>query len=208
MTQKSVILIGYSGHAYVAAGIFRSAGRLVTHYCDNTVKQYNPFGLEYLGTETSAEAMAAFAIQDFFIAIGNNSIRCNIAAALGQKKVIPINALHTAAIIDPSAAIATSGVMIAARAVINPLVTIHEGVICNTGCIIEHECNVAAFAHIGPGAVLCGNVQVGRNTFVGAGAVVRQGISIGSNVMIGAGAVVIKDVPDAATVVGNPARMR
>ncbi|HAO47433.1 MAG TPA: hypothetical protein DCQ97_10945, partial [Chitinophagaceae bacterium] len=65
--------------------------------------------------------------------------------------------------------------MIAAQATINPLARIGKGAICNTGCIVEHECVVGDFAHIGPGAVLCGNVSVGEGSFVGANAVVRQG---------------------------------
>jgi acetyltransferase-like isoleucine patch superfamily enzyme len=96
--------------------------------------------------------------------------------------------------------------MIAANATINPLASIATGAICNTGCIIEHECVVGEFAHIGPGAVLCGNVKVGAGSFVGANAVIRQGITIGNNAMIGAGAVVVKDVPDNVTVMGIPAK--
>ncbi|HPN57619.1 MAG TPA: DapH/DapD/GlmU-related protein, partial [Chitinophagaceae bacterium] len=71
---------------------------------------------------------------------------------------------------------------------------------------IDHECIIGDFTHIAPGAVLCGNVKVGRNTFIGANSVIRQGIIIGDNVTIGAGTVVVKDVPDGATVVGNPAK--
>ena len=66
---------------------------------------------------------------------------------------------------------------------------------------------IGDFSHIAPGAVLCGNVKVGRKSFIGAGAVIRQGIIIGDNVMVGAGAVVIRDVPDNTTVVGNPQRV-
>ena len=42
---------------------------------------------------------------------------------------------------------------------------------------------------------------------VGAGAVLLPGIRVGARAMVGAGAVVIRDVPDGATVVGNPARI-
>jgi acetyltransferase-like isoleucine patch superfamily enzyme len=80
-------------------------------------------------------------------------------------------------------------------------------VICNTGCIIEHECIIGDFVHIAPGAVLCGNVSIGNGTFVGANSVIRQGISIGKNVTIGAGTVVTKDVPDQCRVAGNPQRL-
>jgi acetyltransferase-like isoleucine patch superfamily enzyme len=42
---------------------------------------------------------------------------------------------------------------------------------------------------------------------VGAGAVILPGVRIGRRAVVGAGAVVTKDVPDGATVVGNPARI-
>jgi sugar O-acyltransferase (sialic acid O-acetyltransferase NeuD family) len=197
MNHPNIILIGYSGHAYVAHGIITAAGRNVTGYCDREEKQYNPFDLTYFGAETTEQAQKAFTENGYFIAIGDNAIRQRIYQILTPEQFWPINAIH------PSAA---NCVMIAAGVLINPLATIGTGAICNTGCIIEHECEVGAFAHIGPGAILCGNVHVGECSFVGAGAVVRQGISIGSNVMVGAGAVVVKDVPDGATVVGVPAK--
>lgn len=42
---------------------------------------------------------------------------------------------------------------------------------------------------------------------IGAGAVIVCGVTIGRRSLVGAGAVVIKDVPDYAVVVGNPARI-
>lgn len=201
-----MIIIGYSGHGFVVYGILTAAGKKVTGYCDNEAKPYNPFVLDYLGTEDSDTAIAAFKLNGYFIAIGNNHIREKVYQKLAQKNCIPDNAIHPSAIIDPSVVMAAQGVMVSANVVINPLAKIGAGVICNTGCIIEHECEIADFAHVGPGAVLCGNVKVGSKSFIGANAVVRQGIIIGSNAMIGAGAVVVKDVPDNTTVTGVPAK--
>lgn len=48
---------------------------------------------------------------------------------------------------------------------------------------------------------------VKRRAAVGTGAVILPGLTIGSDAIIGAGAVVTEDVPDGATVVGNPARV-
>lgn len=48
---------------------------------------------------------------------------------------------------------------------------------------------------------------VGKGASIGAGAVILPGVTIGKGAMIGAGAVVTRDVPDNATVVGNPARI-
>jgi len=201
-----VIVIGYSGHAFVACGILKAAGLPITGYCDKEEKTYNPFGLQYYGSELSDEALAAMKEHGGFIAIGINSLRNGIYDELSLVNIRFFNAIHPSAVVDDSAIIAPSAVMIAANVTINPLAKIGTGVICNTSCIIEHECVVDDFAHIGPGAVLCGNVKVGRQSFIGANAVIRQGITIGDNATIGAGSVVVKNVPDNVTVVGVPAK--
>lgn len=201
-----MILIGYSGHAYVAAGILREMGRQATSYCDKEEKLNNPFGLTFIGKETDLQAIEKIKQNGFFIAIGENSIRKKIYEQLSLLNCYPENIIHPSSVIDASSFIAKYGIMVCAGVCINPLSKIGEAVICNTGCIIEHECIIEPFSHIGPGAVLCGNVKVGSGSFVGAGSVIKQGISIGKNVVIGAGAVVLKNVDDNETVIGNPSR--
>ena len=201
-----MILIGYSGHAFVVYGILKAAGQTVSGYCDQEEKIYNPFHLTYYGTEHDDNAIAVMEKEGCFIAIGDNMIRNNIYDKPAFKDIRIFNAIHPTSVIDGSALLAARAVMIAAGVIINPLANIGTGVICNTGCIIEHECVAGDFSHIGPGAVLCGNVKIGERSFIGSNAVVRQGINIGKNVMIGAGAVVVKDVPDNITVVGVPAK--
>jgi serine O-acetyltransferase len=49
--------------------------------------------------------------------------------------------------------------------------------------------------------------SIGNNVELHANCIVIGGITIGNNVIIGAGAVVVKDVPDNAIVVGNPAQI-
>ncbi len=49
-------------------------------------------------------------------------------------------------------------------------------------------------------------VQIRNGASIGARAVVLAGIEIGSWALVGAGSVVIRDVPDYALVVGNPAK--
>ena len=201
--KKPVAIVGYSGHAYVIIDILLSAGRLVTAYCDQEAKEFNPYHLDYLGKESDViNKLKKF---DFFACVGHNGIREKIHTQLSQYLGSPINAIHPSAVISASVKMG-DGVMIAANSTLNPLVQIGQGVICNTSTSIDHECVIGDFSHIAPGAVLCGNVMVGKGTFIGANSVVRQGIKIGNNVIIGAGTVVVKDIPDNATVIGNPAR--
>ncbi|MEP7163371.1 MAG: NeuD/PglB/VioB family sugar acetyltransferase [Ferruginibacter sp.] len=201
-----MILIGYSGHSYVVHGIFVALGKKVTGYFDNEEKSTNPYNLIYYGKETSEEAFTVLKNDEFFIAIGDNAIRQKIYENFAARGCMPVNAIHPSAAIDPRSTLAAHGIMISSNVSVNALSTIGNAVICNTGCIIEHECELGDFVHIGPGTVLCGNVTVGKGTFIGANAVVRQGVQIGKNCVIGAGAVIIKDVADNAVVVGNPSR--
>lgn len=202
--KRPVAIIGYSGHAYVIVDILLSAGRLVTAYCDSEEKLKNPYHLNYLGKES--DVINKLKKYDVFTCIGHNGIREKVHLEITRLLRAPINAIHPSAVISSSVKL-QNGIMIAANATINPLAEIGEGVICNTGCSIDHECIIGDFAHIAPNAVLCGNVTVGKGTFVGANAVIRQGITIGNNVMIGAGTVVIKDIPDNVTVIGNPQKV-
>ena len=205
--MKEIILIGYSGHAFVIYGIFRSGGHEVKSYCDKEEKRFNPFSLNYLGSENDEKVLPLLKSNDFFISVGDNQVRNKIYADLSLHNLIPVNAIHPSAIIDHSCLINGHGIMISAGVCINPLAKIGTGVVCNTGSVIEHECVVNDFAHIAPSAVLCGNVRVGENSFVGAGSVVRENITIGKNVIIGAGSVVVKNIPDNMKVAGNPARI-
>jgi acetyltransferase-like isoleucine patch superfamily enzyme len=50
------------------------------------------------------------------------------------------------------------------------------------------------------------NTFVGRGASIGANSVILPGVKVGQNAVVGAGSVVTKDVPDNATVYGNPAR--
>lgn len=202
--KKPVAIVGYSGHAYVIIDIFLNAGRLVTAYCDSEEKSLNPYHLNYLGKES--EVINKLKKYDYFASVGHNGIREKIHAFLSQHLGSnPINAIHPSAVISASVKMG-DGIMIAANATINPLAELGRGVICNTSTSIDHECIIGDFVHIAPGAVLCGNVKVGKSSFIGANSVIRQGITIGNNVIIGAGTVVVKDIPDNTTVVGNPAR--
>jgi sugar O-acyltransferase (sialic acid O-acetyltransferase NeuD family) len=202
--KKPVAVVGYSGHSYVIIDILLNAGRIVTAYCDSSAKEKNPYHLNYLGTEMAV--LDTLRSYDYFIGVGHNGIRRKVQEALISILGQPINAIHPSAVVSASVEM-KHGVMISANATLNPLVTLGHGVICNTSCSIDHECTIDDFAHVGPGAVLCGNVRIGAGTFVGANAVVKQGVSIGSNVTIGAGTVVIRDIPDNTLVVGNPQRV-
>lgn len=206
--MKNIALIAYSGHAYVVFETFFSQGLTVSAYADVQENKQDPFALKYLGNENDASVIEKLKNEYLYhVAVGDNKLRQRISTSLLPLLGPAENALHKTAIISRSMH-AGNGNLFGPRVVVNSLARIGNGVILNTACVVEHECVVNDYAHIAPGAVLCGNVMVGEAAFVGAGAVVKQGVQIGKHAIIGAGAVVINDVPDHACVVGNPAKVK
>jgi len=205
LSKSNVVLIGYSGHGLVVAESAKAAGLQVKYYAEIKKLSSNPFALDYLGFEASDSFEGWKKGYGFITGIGDNVIRKKVSEIIADKGEKLLTVIHPSSSI--SLAVKTGdGVFIARNVSVSPLADIGSFSILNTGCIVEHECNIGIAAHIGPGAVLAGNVQVGELSFIGANAVVRQNIKIGANVVVGAGAVVVNDIPDNETWLGNPAR--
>jgi sugar O-acyltransferase (sialic acid O-acetyltransferase NeuD family) len=206
VSDKEVILVGYSGHAYVLADAILDNGLKIAGYSDKEKANSNPYNLPYLGFEEEIDFIGWTKEIPFALGIGDNKLRQTISNLIESKgKVVKI-------VIDKTAAISKNvsiglGTFINKNVTVNSLVKIGKNVILNTGCIIEHECILQDAVHIGPGAVLAGNVTVGERTFIGANSVVKQGVVIGKDVVIGAGSVIITNIPDGKKVVGNPGRI-
>lgn len=204
--MKDIVLIGYSGHAYVALEAFVSQGRNVTAYVEAAEKPNNPYELTWLGSENDNNTLGLLREYEYFVGIGDNNIRRKVTETLTKIIGAPLNAIHKTAIVSHSLKIG-QGNLLAPSCVVNPQVRMGDGVICNTGSIIEHDCVLDDYVHVAPGAVLCGNIRVGAGSFIGANAVIKEGVRIGKNVIIGAGTVVISDVADGKKIVGNPQRI-
>ncbi len=204
--MKPVIIIGYSGHAYVVLDIFQNMELKILGYMDQHKKDINPYGLSFLGREDDPDALLFLKDNLFFVSIGSNAVRASIFQKLSMRGFDTVNAIHDTAIVGRHVVLGI-GNMLAANVTVNSMSVIGNGVIINSASVVEHDCNLADYVHVAPGAVLAGNVSVGEYSFIGAQAVVKEGVRIGKNVMVGAGAVVIRDVPDGSRIAGNPAKI-
>lgn len=192
-----MILFGASGHSKVVLDILISRGIKVDSIIDD-----NPMVEEIFGVPVF-KSSDQNVNQDAIISIGNNKSRQTLSEKYNFNYIC---AIHPKATISKFASIG-KGTVIMANAAINPGAEIGQHCIINTAAVVEHECKIGDFVHISPNASLAGNVTVEEGAHIGIGSSIIQGVKIGKWAIVGAGAVILKDVPDYATIVGNPGKI-
>lgn len=195
-----MILYGASGHGKVIIDILESMHEPNIEIWDDADKEpvwefriQKPFP----AGDTAGDKV--------IISIGVNETRKKVAERLADKVNFG-TAIHATAYISKRASVG-EGTVVMAGVSVNPDAKIGRHCIINTNCSIDHDCVIGDYAHISPNATLSGDVHVGEGTHIGSGASAIQGVRIGKWCTIGAGAVLIRDIPDYATAVGNPARI-
>ncbi|NEW80559.1 MAG: acetyltransferase [Gelidibacter sp.] len=192
-------IFGASGHGKVIANILLTKKGNLKGFIDDNPKSSTLIGLPVI----SSKEIENLEIEKIIIAIGDNTIRKSVAEKI---KSDFFSVIHPSAIVCKTAKINIGSVVFAA-VVINSDAVIGSHVIINTGAIIEHDCVIEDFVHISPNVAVADGVHIGEGTHIGIGACIIPGIKIGKWCTIGAGSVIIRDVPDGATVVGNPGKI-
>lgn len=205
LDNKQLIVLGYSGHAYVVIDSAASSGINTLAYCDLVESKSNPYHIKYLGQESELTDQDITSSNYFFAAVGDNSIRRKLAKFIENKHWHEINIIHKTAILSEEISL-SSLILIGPNAVINSQSKIGRACIINSAAIVEHESVIGDYTHIGPGAIVLGAVKIGHSCLIGAGSTILPGVEIGDDVTIGAGSVVVKNVPSGETWFGNPAR--
>lgn len=204
--MSQLLVVGAGGHGVVVADAAESTGEWgnIVFVDDqypavSSVELWQVIGKpEELPQNSSADEYAV-------VAIGNAEVRlamCDLIAAKGYKLA---TVAHPRSVVSRLASVRGGSVLLA-NSVVNARADIGMGCIVNTGATVDHDCTLLKGAHIAPGAQLAADVTVGERSWIGIGASVREGVRIGRDAIVGAGAAVVKDVPDAAIVVGVPAR--
>lgn len=204
--NKRLIVLGNGGHASVLTETLLAQGKEILGFT-TPAAEVNHFGLAYLGTD---DMILQYRPADVELVLGlgmlgPSSVREKIFLWLKEQGYSFLSVIHSSAIISPSARLG-EGAQIMAGVIIQTGTIVADNTIINTGAIVDHDCQLGAHVHIGPGTKISGAVQVGNSTHIGTGATIIQGIEIGDSCLIGAGSVVVKNIKSYAKVFGVPAK--
>ncbi len=204
--RSPLVVVGAGGHGRVVAALAQRAGHLVRGFLERSTEPAVG-DLPILGGDDYLDAKPA---RDIQIAMGLGSRGAWQRRWELCKRVDGLG-LSAPQLMDPDATLAAfveigRGTQVLMGARVQNAASIGDWCIVNTAALIEHDCQIQAYTHVAPGAVVCGGVTVGEGTFIGAGSLIKEGVTIGSRATVGLGAVVISDVADGQTVVGMPAR--
>ena len=162
---------------------------------DETDEKISPDGVPVLGGLSALSEFAIALIHDCWTPLGDWDI---------SERLITL--IDPSAFVHPSAIIGR-GTVIYPNCFIGVEAVLGECCFLLSGAAVNHNCILGDRIVMATGAHLAGNVRVSEAAYIGQDATIRQYSNIGANSLIGMGAVVVKDVPDNAVMVGNPARL-
>ena len=192
--NKKLAIIGAGGHGKVVGEIALLNQYDTIDFFDDRINEIKNFSFKVIGNiELLKNNLNNY--DYFFVAIGDNQIRYEVALWLEKKKMNIINLIHPRATVSKFSSLG-KGTCIMANAVINPGTFIKKGVIINTSSSIDHDCLIEDYAHISPNCSLSGNVSVGKFAHLGTGTSVHPGVNIGQNVKTGIGSKIYKNILD------------
>lgn len=202
--MKKLVLIGAGAHAHVIIQILKEIDEYEIVGCLDNREGYCR-DIPIIGDDSRLQELYNKDVQYAFVAIGNNKVRARIIKRCKEiGYTVPV-LKSTYSIIANDVSIG-EGTVVMPGAIINTGTIIGDGCIINTRASIDHDNRIDNYVHIAPGVTISGSSYVGVCSFLGTGSSVIDKVRIGSNVMVGAGAVVVRDIEEACTVVGVPAR--
>lgn len=208
-----IVIVGCGGFGREVQDIIDAINRVsltwdLMGYVDDNP---NPTNLKLIESRGSALLGSTDWLRDaglsaqYVVGIGSGSARRSIDVKLSERGLVPAILVHPAATLGYDVRIGAGSIICAGvRATTNIFLGRH--VHLNINSTIGHDSTLADYVTVNPLVAISGWVSIGAETMIGTHSAVLQQLSIGERSVVGAGACVVKDVADATTVKGVPAR--
>mgnify|MGYP003952415409 CR=1 FL=1 len=212
---KKLVIFGGSGIGMIAASVALELGEydvlgFLNDYLTpgQQIGRYRSF--EVLGGTDYYRQLIDTPDLEFFVAyvgLSNEKETFEKVSALAIPTHRYATLIHPSAVVPKDMCRIGRGVLLAPLAQLSPDTSVDDNCILLANSFVGHDTTLKRFAHIATNGVVGANVTVGRAVHIGSNATIREKTCIGDFSLIGSGSMVLRDVPENAVVVGNPARL-
>lgn len=204
LTGGRLVIYGAGGHGCSLVALVRqSEDYEVVGFLDDGVPVGTQVeGIPVLGDGEKLVELAEAGIQlaiNGVGGVGDLPARLAVYQKLAKAGMHCPTVIHSTAFLEDSAVL-SDGIQIYPFAYLGVRVRVGYGSIINTGAIVSHDCELASYVNLSPGATLAGGVIVGEAALIGMRATVNLDVKVGKRARIGNGATVKADVPDGGVV--------
>ncbi|CAD5896983.1 putative acetyltransferase [Carnobacterium maltaromaticum] len=204
--MKQLVILGGGGHGQVCAEIAYLMNKWQTIVILDDLEIPNTKMYKWDGQFHEVQKYDSEKTE-FFVAVGNSSIRKKIVEELLVKQKKFATLIHPSAIISTNSSI-DHGCVLMAGVIVNPNVKIGTFCILNTSCTVDHDCILSSYVHLSPGVHLAGSVVINRETWIGIGSTVSNNVFICEETTIGAGSLVVKNINEKGVYFGQPCKKK
>jgi len=204
---KEISIIGAGTYGEVMHELAEELGYKVIAFYDDACELHGEkiHGVQVVGSYKEMDK-SKLKNKNFIVAIGNNLIRESLMSEImGYEGNLP-SFIHPSAKISKTAFIGV-GCYIQANAVIWSYTKIGNYNIISPNTVVAHHTTTGEACLISTLTGVGASIKVGDRVFIGMGSTIVTGVRIIANdTIIGAGAVVLKDICEAGTFAGVPAK--
>jgi sugar O-acyltransferase (sialic acid O-acetyltransferase NeuD family) len=205
MTEK-IVLVGGGGHCKSCIDVIETTDHAIAGIVDAAIKG-KLLHYDIIGNDDVLEELIS-KNHLFLITVGqisSASLRVRLFEKIKKAGGRFVTIVPSTAIVSKYSEIG-EGTIIMHQAIVNANARIGSNCIINNKSLVEHDCIINDHVHISTAAIVNGGCTIGKGVFVGSNAVIVQGVEVADDVIIGAGAVVARNITNAGTYAGNPAR--
>jgi sugar O-acyltransferase (sialic acid O-acetyltransferase NeuD family) len=167
-------------------------------------------GVDVVGTLSQAQAIASADEKAIFVnSIGSTNTywkRDALIRSIGLPREKYVSLIHPSASVSSMSRLGL-GCLIFRNVSICADAEIGDHALILANSVVSHNSTVGDSSTLATAVCVSGHVKIGTAAYMGANACLHPHLNIGARSLVGMGAVVLKDVPDDAVVVGNPARL-
>ena len=204
------IIVGTGGHARAVISLLK---KCKDYFIEGLIEVSSNIDLSekildypVIGGQDFLEVLLRRKSNNYFLAIGDNSVRKSIYDFLAQNKAKLPNLFDPYSFVDQSAEYGQGNIFFH-NSYVGPLVKLGCNNIINTGCVVEHNSSILNHCHLAPNSVICGNCEIDDLCFIGANSTIIDNIKISRGIKLGAGSTVTKSIKNKFSIyVGSPAK--